>query len=171
MLDRLERILARAMELAAMAMMAALIGVISWSVLARQGLRISVPWTEEVASGLLMWMAMLGAAAVWSRRAHIAIDVLPRRLPPRPRWVLALGLELAALVFFAVVLWGSASMMEVSAGNHTTALRISLRWLYLALVVGIGAMIVFSLLHLYRLLRFGPAFTEAAWNTSSSSSD
>lgn len=154
-----------------MAMMAALIGVIAWSVLARQWLRISVPWTEEVASGLLMWMAMLGAAAVWSRRAHIAIDVLPRRLPPRPRWALALGLELAALVFFAVVLRGAASMMEVSAGNQTTALRISLRWLYLALVVGIGAMIVFSLLHLWRLLRFGPPFTEAAWNTSSSSSD
>ena len=171
MLDRLERSLARAMELAAMAMMVALIGVITWSVLARQVLRISVAWTEEVASGLLMWMAMLGAAAVWSRRAHIAIDVFPRRLAPRPRWLLALGLEVAALLFFAVVLWGAASMMQVSANNHTTALRISLSWLYLALVMGIGAMIVFSLLHLWRLLRHGPDFAGEAWNTSSSSSD
>lgn len=154
-----------------MAMMAALIGVISYSVLARQVLRISVAWTEEVASGLLMWMAMLGAAAVWSRRGHIAIDVFPRRLPPRPRWLLALGLEIAALLFFCIVVWGAASMMQVSANNHTTALRISLSWLYLALVTGIGAMVVFSLLHLFRLLRYGPSNSGESWNTSSSSSD
>ena len=171
MIDRIERMLARAMEMAAMAMMVALIGVIGYSVLARQVLRISAAWTEEVGSGLLMWMAMLGAAAVWSRRGHITIDVLPRRLPPRPRWVLAIALELAALLLFAVILWGAASMMQVSANNHTTALRISLSWLYLALVVGIGAMIAFSLLHLWRLFRHGPAFTEETWNTSSSSSD
>ena len=171
MIDRFERSVARAMELVAMAMMAGLIGVIGYSVLARQVLRISAPWTEEVGSGLLMWMAMLGAAAAWSRRSHIAIDVLPRRLPPRPRWVLALLLEGAALLFFAVVIWGASSMMQVSANNHTTALRISLSWLYLALVTGIGAMIAFSLLHLWRLLRRGPAFLEDPWNTSSSSSD
>ncbi|WP_209425337.1 TRAP transporter small permease [Pararhodobacter sp. SW119] len=171
MIDRIETALARAMELAAMAMMAALIGVIAWSVLARQVLRISVAWSEEVGSGLLMWMALLGAAAVWARRGHIVIDVLPRRLPPRPRWVLAIGVELAALLLFAVIVWGAASMMQVSANNHTTALGISLSWLYLALVVGVGAMAMFSVLHIVRLLMRGPAMLEDGWNTSSSSSD
>ncbi len=171
MLDRIEAGLARALELAAMAMMAGLIGVIAYSVFARQVLRISVAWSEEVGAGLLMWMAMLGAAAVWSRRGHIAIDVLLRRLAPRPRWALSLGIELASLLLFAVILWGAASMMQVSANNHTTALRISLSWLYLALVVGVGTMVVFSLLHLWRLVTRGPAFVEGEWTTSSSSSD
>jgi TRAP-type transport system small permease protein len=171
MLDRMEAALARAMELAAMAMMAALIGVIGYSVLARQVLRISVAWSEEVGSGLLMWMALLGAAAVWARRGHIVIDVLPRRLAPRPRWCLAIAVELAALLLFAVIVWGGASMMQVSANNHTTALRISLSWLYLALVVGVGAMALFSLLHLGRLLWRGPAMLENGWTISSSSSD
>lgn len=171
MIDRIEAALARALELAAMAMMAALIGVIGYSVFARQVLRISVAWSEEVGSGLLMWLALLGAAAVWARRGHIVIDVLPRRLPPRPRWVLAILVEVASLVFFAVIVWGAASMMQVSANNHTTALRISLSWLYLALVVGVGAMGLFSLLHLSRLVGRGPKFLEDGWTTSSSSSD
>ncbi|MGY6632155.1 MAG: TRAP transporter small permease [Alkalilacustris sp.] len=171
MIDRIEAALARALELAAMAMMAALIGVIGYSVFARQVLRISVAWSEEVGSGLLMWLALLGAAAVWARRGHIVIDVLPRRLPPRPRWVLAILVEVASLLFFAVIVWGAASMMQVSANNHTTALRISLSWLYLALVVGVGAMALFSLLHLGRLVGRGPAFLEGGWTTSPSSSD
>ncbi len=170
-LERIEAAFARAMELAAMAMMAALIGVIGWSVLARQVLHISVAWSEEVGSGLLMWMSLLGAAAVWARRGHIVIDVLPRRLPPRSRWALAVAVELSALVLFAVIVWGGASMMRVSANNHTTALRISLSWLYLALVVGVGAMALFSLLHLARLITRGPAMLEDGWTTSSSSSD
>ena len=171
MLDRIEAAVARALELVAMAMMAALIGVIAYSVFARQVLRISVAWSEEVGSGLLMWMAMLGAAAVWARRGHIAIDVLPRRLAPRPRWVLMIALEIAALVLFAVILTGATSMMEVSANNHTTALRISLKWLYLALAVGVGAMALFSLSHLGRLIVRGPAMLEDGWKSSSSSSD
>ena len=171
MLTRLEAALARTLELAAMAMMAALIGVITWSVFARQVLRISVAWSEEVGSGLLMWMAMLGAAAVWSRRGHIAIDVLPRRLSPRPRWLLMIALEIAALVLFAVILTGAVSMMQVSANNHTTALRISLSYLYLALVVGVGAMGLFSLTHMGRLIVHGPAMLEDGWKSSSSSSD
>ncbi len=169
--DKIEAALARTMEIAAMAMMAALIGVIGYSVLARQVLRISVAWSEEVGSGLLMWMALLGAAAVWARRGHIVIDVLPRRLPPRPRWLLAIAVEIAALVLFAIIVWGGASMMQVSANNHTTALRISLSWLYLALVVGVGAMALFSVLHLGRLIARGPQCLEDGWTTSSSSSD
>ena len=171
MINRIEAALARALELAAMAMMAALIGVIVYSVFARQVLRISVAWSEEVGSGLLTWMALLGAAAVWARRGHIVIDMLPSRLPPRPRWILAILVEIASLVLFAVIVWGAASMMQVSANNHTTALRISLSWLYLALVVGVGAMGLFSLLHLGRLIGIGPKFLEDGWTTSSSSSD
>ena len=171
MINRIEAALARALELAAMAMMAALIGVIVYSVFARQVLRISVAWSEEVGSGLLMWMALLGAAAVWARRGHIVIDMLPSRLPPRPRWILAILVEIGSLVLFAVIVWGAASMMQVSANNHTTALRISLSWLYLALVVGVGAMGLFSLLHLGRLIGHGPKFLEDGWTTSSSSSD
>jgi TRAP-type transport system small permease protein len=65
-------------------------------------------------------------------------------------------------------------MMFVSAHNRTTALGISYTWLYLALVVGLGAMILFSLSWLGRLLVRGPAMLAAAqkgdeWSTLSSS--
>lgn len=174
MIARIETAIARLFEGLAMAMMLALVGVIGWSVFARQVLRISVPWSEEVGAGLLLWMVMLGSAAAWSRRRHIAIDVLLRRLPLTLRYALSLLIELGCLLLFAVACHGAISMMSVAAHNATTALGVSYSYLYLALVTGLGAMIGFSLLHLGRLLRRGPTMLietdpEREWSTSTSS--
>jgi TRAP-type transport system small permease protein len=177
LLDRLERGLVRLLDAASVAMLAALIAVIAWSVFSRQVLRVSVAWAEEIGAGLLVWLVATGAAAAWSRRTHIAIDVLPRRLAPRPRHALMILIELTSLLLFAVALAGSYLMMFVSAHNTTTALGISFTYLYLALVIGLGGMILFSLLHLARLIGRGPAMAadlyarkdEEEWSTLSSS--
>ncbi len=148
--DRLEARVARLFELIALAMMMTLVGVIAWSVFGRQVLRISVPWSEEVGAGLLAWMVMLGSAAAWSRRRHIAIDVLLRRVGLTMRWIMSIFVELASLLLFFVAFTGSVGMMRSSAHMATTSLGVSYTWLYLALALGLGAMIVFSLLHLAR---------------------
>lgn len=170
-MDRFEALLARLLDAAAMTLMAALIGAIFYSVVARQLFQLSVPWAEEVGAGLLAWMVLLGAAAAWSGRRHIVIDVLLRRLGLRARQVLSVVIELASLLLFAIIFKGALGMMSASANNATTALGVSFTWLYLALAVGVGAMIVFSVLHLLRLLTRGPAFvaitaTEQEWTTS-----
>ena len=174
MIDRLEAGVARLFELIAVAMMLILVGVIAWSVFGRQVLRISVPWSEEVGAGILAWMVMLGSAAAWSRRRHIAIDVLLRRLGLTARWILSIFIELASLLLFVVAFIGAARMMRTSAHMSTTALGVSFTWLYLALAFGLGAMIVFSLLHLGRLLIRGRAMVAnidsgLEWSTSTSS--
>jgi len=169
--DRIEAVVARLIEGVAMVLMAALIGAIFYSVAARQFFKLSVAWSEEVGAGLLAWMVLLGAAAAWSHRRHIVIDVMLRRVPLRPRWLLSIAIEIASLGLFVVIFDGATSMMERSAHTSTTALGISYTWLYLALAVGLGAMILFSLLHLWRLLVRGTAVVERAaaepeWSTS-----
>lgn len=170
-LDRIEEIAARLFEGAAMVLMLALVGAIFYSVVAREFLFLPVAWAEEVGAGLLAWMVLLGSAAAWSRRRHIVIDILLRKIGPRPRWVLSVTIEIASIILFAVIFRGAASMMEKSANNSTTALGISFTWLYLAIVVGVGAMILFSILHLWRLLTRGTATVdmsspEQEWSTS-----
>jgi TRAP-type transport system small permease protein len=172
-LERLEVAFARLLDGLAIAMMAALVAVIAWSVLARQVLHVAVPWAEEVGAGLLAWMVALGAAAAWQRRGHITIDVLLRRLPPGPRFPLVILIEAGSLLLFAVAFWGAWSMMSVSAHNRTAALGISYTWLYLGLVIGLGAMILFSLSFLARLFVRGREMLalpkEDEWSTLSSS--
>jgi len=173
-LDSIESRIARLFEIVALILMLTLVGVIAWSVFGRQVLRISVPWSEEVGAGLLAWMVMLGSAAAWSRRRHIAIDVLLRRVGLTTRWLMSIFVELASLLLFAVAFTGSVGMMRSSAHMATTSLGISYTWLYLALALGLGAMLVFSLLHLARLLIRGRAMVAdldagLEWSTSTSS--
>lgn len=169
-LTKLESAWARLLELVAMALMMGLVGVIAWSVMGRQVFRLPVAWSEEIGAGMMAWMVLLGSAAAWYRRRHLVIDLVLRRL--NRRWLLAFCavIEISSLILLAVAFQGSLSMMSVSANNSTTALGISFSWLYLALVVGLGSMIVFSLSYLGRMLVQGekvlPRYdSEIEWNT------
>lgn len=173
-LDRLETGVARILEAVAVVLMAVLVAVIAYSVFGRQVLKLSVAWSEEVATALLMWMILLGAAATWSKRRHIAIDVLLRRVGLKARYALSIAIELGSMLLFALIFVGGVEMMSVSANNSTTALGISFTYLYLAIAVSLGAMLLFSGFHLLRLVVRGPAMvaldrSEDEWTISSSS--
>lgn len=130
--------------------MAALLAIVGYAVAGRYLFGWSVAWAQEVAAGLCLWMVATGAAAAWARRQHIVIDVLLRRLHGTAERMLRWLIELASLALFVVIWIGAWQMMSTSANNSTTALGVSFTYLYLALVVGIGGMIVFSLIYLAR---------------------
>jgi len=159
------------LESVAMVLMVALVLSIFYSVVAREVFKLSVPWAEEVAAGLLAWSVMLGAAAAWGQRRHIVIDVLLRRIALGARVWISVLIECGALLLFFVIAKGSYLMMYASANNTTTALGISFTWLYLALLIGTVAMILFSLAYLVSLIRNGKAVigqteTKSEWTTS-----
>ncbi len=159
------------LESVAMGLMVALVLSIFYAVVAREVFKLSVPWAEEVAAGLLAWSVMLGAASAWGQRRHIVIDVLLRRIALGARVWISVLIECGALVLFYVIARGAYLMMYVSANNTTTALGISYSWLYLALLIGTVAMILFSLAYLVSLIRNGKAVigqteTKSEWTTS-----
>ncbi|PVH27276.1 hypothetical protein DDE20_18480 [Pararhodobacter oceanensis] len=167
---QLEAGFARILELISMALMMALVAVITYAVLGRQVFHLPVAWSEEVGAGLLAWMVLLGSAAAWYHRRHLVIDVVLRRL--NRRWLrgFCIFIEIAGLLLLVVAFWGSQSMMRVSVHNSTTALGVSYSFLYLALVIGLGAMILFSIAQLLRLIRGDEAAlpnyeSEGEWNT------
>lgn len=169
-IQRIEASLARVLELTAMAMMMALVIVITYSVVGRQVFRISVPWSEEIGAGLMVWMVLLGSAAAWYQRRHLVVDIVLRRVSLRALYVLSIIIELASLLLLATALEGSISMMKTSTHNSTVALGISYSYLYLGLVIGLGAMVFFSVMYLGRLFIHGtkvlPDYDkDSEWNT------
>ncbi len=104
-------------------------------------------WIEPSMRLLILWLAMLGALAATRDGRHIAIDVLPRLLPPvgkRIAW--AVGQLFAALIC-ALMAWGSVDLILLereSAGEVVSGLSI---WVSL-LILPIG----FSLMALRMLV-------------------
>jgi C4-dicarboxylate transporter, DctQ subunit len=91
------------------ALLAGLLGALLLLAVAQILLRLLVDgglaWAEPVSRTGVLWLAMLGALGATRSHKHIAIDALPRLLPPamkRAAWAIT---QLAACVLCAAMAW------------------------------------------------------------------
>ena len=85
-LRRIDRALGLAAEVPAALLVVAEIVLLSAGVVSRYVFQSPLTWSDELASALFLWLAMLGAViALAPRRAHAADRVRQPRAPRRPR--------------------------------------------------------------------------------------
>jgi TRAP-type C4-dicarboxylate transport system permease small subunit len=96
-------------------LLAALLGSLLLLSVAQIVLRVAfdsgLPWAEPVSRSGVLFLALLGALGATRSGKHIAIDALPRFLPPRPRravWVIS---QLAAAAVSLALAWLGAGMV------------------------------------------------------------
>lgn len=116
----------------------------------RYVLRISVPWTDEVARSLFIWQIFLGAALAHRYSGHIQITILLDRLSSSKRRNFDLVIELFNFTVSGVILYGAIKMMFRTYGIFLSTIPISFSYVYLALALGIGGMFTVTLGRLYR---------------------
>jgi len=79
----------------------------------RMFLHTGLDWAEPVSRVGVLWLALLGALGAARARRHIAIDALPKILPPpwrRVCWVIA---QLATAVICGALAWFSVGMVQM----------------------------------------------------------
>ncbi len=80
MFKKIKKILDRSLDILVMTAMAVLTADVLWQVFLRLVLKSSSTWTEELATFLLIWVSLLGAAVALGRGAHLGIDYLVNKL-------------------------------------------------------------------------------------------
>jgi tripartite ATP-independent transporter DctM subunit len=149
-LARAERLLGLVVDVAAAALVAADIVVLLAGVVARFVFRNPLVWTDELASMLFIWLAMLGAVIALRKAEHMRMTALVSSLSPaRQPLVDAIGV-CAALAFLALVVWPAWQFASDERFITTPALEISNAWRAFALPAGIVLMMAFSALRLVR---------------------
>ncbi|GAB3487749.1 TRAP transporter small permease [Marinomonas epiphytica] len=102
----------------------------------------SLPWSEELARYLMVWMTFLTLPVVSRMKQHAALEIILGALPAR----LAVLLELALYVLVAIVLFYAfdRSWDFAVKGNRmlATALPITKAWSYMAMPIGFGVMML-----------------------------
>ena len=101
--------------------------------LAQIGLRMffgtGIEWIEPVERMGVLWLALLGALGATRERRHIAIDALPRLLPPklhRAAWALT---QFATAVICAELAWTGWGMVELEREAPTLFVKGVSSWL------------------------------------------
>ncbi len=150
-----KRGLTKLLEWVVILVVAALVLDVLWGVCSRFVLRSPSRWTEEVATMLLIWVALLGAAVAFGRNEHLGVDYLFNKLDPGAQRVLAVIIQLlvAAFASAAMVAGGYVLVSETLAvGQVSPALGIRTGYVYLAVPVSGTFIVLFCLERIAELL-------------------
>src|ERR1044071_7666641 len=159
MLASIEHALGLAVEIPAALLVAAEVVILFAGVVARYGLHRPLIWSDELASILFLWLAMLGAAVAFRRAEHMRMTAVVASTKPSTRAYLDLVATSAALAFLLLIAWPAYEYAYEESYITTPALQISNIWRAAALPVGIALMALFAFL---RLARSGNVPTIAA---------
>ena len=111
-------------------------------------------WSDELASILFLWLAMLGAVVAFRRAEHMRMTaIVGRRQDPRCARILDAVATCAALAFLLLIAWPAYEYAYEESFITTPALQIPNSWRAAALPVGICLMALFALLRLVRVRR------------------
>jgi TRAP-type C4-dicarboxylate transport system permease small subunit len=146
-LEWLNRRLMPAGSVLAAILLALMVVIILAQVFFRYVLNAALPWPEEAARFLMLWMTGLAAPAIYRRGGFVAIDMLEVALPKRGAAVLQLVLLLISALVLAVALqfgwkhvnsgwlFNSASLRLPDLFGMGV-IRVKLAWMYLSIFLG-----------------------------------
>ena len=146
----LDTFLGYLVEIPAAALVVAEIVVLFAGVVFRYVLHQPLIWSDELASILFLWLAMLGAVVAFRRAEHMRMTALVARATPSQQAFLDVVATCAALAFLLLIAHPSWDYAYEESYITTPALQISNMWRAVALPIGVGLMAIFALLRLAR---------------------
>jgi tripartite ATP-independent transporter DctM subunit len=148
----LESVLGAVVEILAATLVAAEIVILFSGVVARYVLNHPLIWSDELASILFLWLAMLGAVIAFRRDEHMRMTAAVGSLPAPTRVTFDLFATCAALAFLLLIAWPAYQYAEEETFITTPALSLNNAWRAAALPSGIALMALFAL---FRIARAG----------------
>ncbi len=148
--------LIRVLELAVIVITGVLVLDVLWQVFTRFILKNPSTWTEELATILLMWMALLGASVTFSRKGHLGVDYFVNKLGVRYRNVTELIVYLVVSFFAVTMIYGGYRIVAFTllTNQLSAALQSPMGYVYLSIPISGFFILVISLETLIEKINF-----------------
>ncbi|MDR5752319.1 MULTISPECIES: TRAP transporter large permease subunit [unclassified Caballeronia] len=146
----LDTVLGHLVEIPAALLVLAEIVVLLTGVTSRYLLHAPLVWSDELASILFLWLAMLGAVVALRRGEHMRMTALVGMASPGVRAFLEVIAIAAPLAFLVLVIGPAVEFAQDEAFITTPALEIPNSWRAAALPVGTALMLLVACLRLVR---------------------
>jgi TRAP-type C4-dicarboxylate transport system permease small subunit len=113
----------------------------------------SLVWYDEVASILLAWLTFYGSALAAVKRAHIGCPELVALLPPMPRVLARLVVEVLVIAFFLLLGWTGYEVLGVLATDHLVSLpSIPVSWAQSVIPISAALIVLAEVLNVPRVI-------------------
>jgi tripartite ATP-independent transporter DctM subunit len=147
----IEAFLGRLIEVPAALLVVAEVVTLFAGVVARYIVQQPLIWSDELASILFLWLAMLGSVVAFRRAEHMRMTAVVASATPAVRAYLDVVATCAALAFLLFIVGPSYQYAYEESFITTPALQIANSWRAAALPVGICLMVLFGVLRLARV--------------------
>src|SRR3954470_700648 len=148
---RVENWLGRMVEVPVALLTAIEVAILFAGVVSRYVFRSPFVWSDELASILFLWLAMLGAVVAFRRSEHMRMSTLVARMSPKWRVFFEAFAVALAVAFLLLILHPSFEYAIDEAAIVTPAMEIPNIWRATAIPVGGTLMLIFALLRLARV--------------------
>ena len=134
--ERLEEIFLVILMIAAVAIVAA-------QVITRYVLKVSLPWSEEIARYMFLWLTWVGASYATKERKHVNIDIIYEKLPQAGKKVCTIISTVVWLIFLGMMFYLSFRLTRSVASGGQVAVGSGIpMWIpYASIPTGMGLML------------------------------
>jgi tripartite ATP-independent transporter DctM subunit len=160
--SKLDRLLGHLVEFPVAILVVAEVVILFAGIIARYVVHQPLIWSDELASILFLWLAMLGAVVAFRRGEHMRMTALVGMMNPQRRAFFDVIAIVGAMAFLLFIVYPAYDYAHEETYITTPALEITNAWRAAALPVGAGLMIVSALIKLFQVSNLRHVVTAIA---------
>ena len=120
-----------------------------------------IRWAEEVVTSLFVWTVFIGSAYAYRKHSHLGVDILVNLMPPKMKAVVKSVMSVVELLVLTMLTWISSEYVYHLIYNRagklkivmTDMLRIPKWWTAIAVPVGFGLSVIYSVYFMAKAVR------------------
>ena len=95
-----------------------------------------LPWSEELARYLMIWVACLAASEAYAKGSHVGVTLIVNAIRPSLRKIMILIIHLAVCVLMGVIVYQGFALSLMQVDQLSPAMELPMTWPYIAVPVG-----------------------------------
>ncbi len=119
----------------------------------RYVLSLPLPWSEELARYLMIWIACLAASEAYANGSHVGVNLIVDATPPGVRKIMILAIHLAVCILMGVIIFQGIVLSLALTDQISPAMGLPMVWPYLAVPTGAGLIFIQSAVLFLKLVQ------------------
>jgi TRAP-type C4-dicarboxylate transport system permease small subunit len=104
-----------------------------------------LPWSEELARYLMIWVACLAASEAYVKGNHVGVSFIIDSLKPNLRKIMILAIHLIVSILMGVIAYQGFRLSFLLRDQLSPALGLPMTWPYMAVPVGATLILIQAL--------------------------
>lgn len=112
-----------------------------------------IPWSEELARYLFVWITFLGSGVAVKNKGHVGVELVIDRLPKKLRKISLIIAFIVCVVFCILMVTNGVTMVQRTMNQRSAAMSMPMSYAYIAIPIGFILMAMNFLVHIFQLMR------------------